>query len=589
MDSVGEKILRYISDKDKNQALLLSGTWGIGKTYYIKHTLQDELEKNMCDKEYKVLYFSLSGVNSLDDLKSILGAKLLEDEFIKTDWLAKGKRFAASATSNIESLDINIFGVLGLSVGVSDIINLENLIDYSKVVLVFDDLERCSSIKLQELFGFINTFTEHKNIPVIVAANEDSLKDIEEYNIIKEKSIYRAIAFSSDLLDVYSKMVDKYLFDEKTRGFLINQFKIYLNQQEDLNLRDLKFFLNNWNNLYSIFKAELDESKEYYYFILEELYKYLFLRSIQYKHGKSYTPWEQSSQYGLILIDKDAEYSTPSYLQFTNGFKFIDDYVYGFSFNREDIKSGLDEVISKYEDQNLALFRLLNYNNFSEREVLSLLGTLLFELINGKYSQKDIKSILVILVQLRYSCGITFDIDYYVNSLAKLIINDEGLLSYHLKEASHYIELNIKSKYDKLSNRLIEIIERKEAEIDYNELYLKDKFYDLNVDPKSIKEFVITNKERYGQQESFIKFFGDKSELHKMIREFDNGRLIVLHDVLKWLYWYGSKKNVIDIDREALKDLVRYIEYQISLPFCDKIRAKNLIYFRNTLKQYIDY
>ena len=221
--------------------------------------------------------------------------------------------------------------------------------------------------------------------------------------------------------------------------------------------------------------------------------------------------------------------------------------------------------------------------------MLSLLGTLLFELINGKYSQKDIKSILVILVQLRYSYGINFDIDYYVGSLAKLIINDEGLLSYHLKDASHYIELNIKAKYDKFSNRLIEIIEGKEAEIDYDELYIKDKFYNLNIDPKSIKEFVITNKERYGQQESFIKFFGEKSELHKMIREFDNRRLRVLHDVLKWLYWYGSKKNVIDNDREALNDLVRYIEYQIYLPFCDKIRAKNLIYFRSTLKQYIDY
>lgn len=39
MDRISEKIIRYISDKSKNQALLLSGPWGIGKTYYIKNTL----------------------------------------------------------------------------------------------------------------------------------------------------------------------------------------------------------------------------------------------------------------------------------------------------------------------------------------------------------------------------------------------------------------------------------------------------------------------------------------------------------------------------------------------------------------------
>ena len=144
-------------------------------------------------------------------------------------------------------------------------------------------------------------------------------------------------------------------------------------------------------------------------------------------------PWNLSSQYGSILKDETAEPSTPLYLQSVMGFKFIDDYVYGFALNKEDIKQGLDEVIAKYEDTYLALFGLRAYNKFSEKEVLFLLGKLLYEIINHKYSQINIRDILIILVQIRYSCKINFDIEFYVECLAKLIINDEGALSYNLK------------------------------------------------------------------------------------------------------------------------------------------------------------
>ena len=588
MDSISEKVLRYISDQSKNQALLLSGPWGMGKTYYIKKTLQKVLGNEELYKNYKTIYVSLYGVASLVDLQRLLGSKFIAEGFIKKDFLSKGKYGLSIIGDKLKNININVGGI-GLNIGISDIINLENLIDYENVILLFDDLERCSSISLQDIFGFINRFTEHKNIPVIVTANEANLRTIEQYDSIKEKSIYREIAFSINLLDTYSEIVDTFNFEKVIKDFLISQFEIYINRYEALNLRDLKFFLNNWNNLFHDLKKYLDSTKDYYFLILEELCNYLFLRSIQYKHGKkNRVPWNLSSQYGNILKDETAEPSTPLYLQSVMGFKFIDDYVYGFALNKEDIKQGLDEVIAKYEDTYLALFGLRAYNKFSEKEVLFLLGKLLDEIINHEYSQINIRDILIILVQIRYSCKINFDIEFYVECLAELIINDEGALSYNLKAASYDIDGEIKNEYAYFSSKLIETIKEKEADIDKKELDLNDKFNNPNITSESIKEFVIKNKERYAKQLSILRFIGDTDLICKMIKEFDNQRLLALYDVLQWLYWYTPKKECIDNDKEALKQLICYIANELSILNCDKVRRQNLGRLRKLLEGIIN-
>jgi KAP P-loop domain protein, putative len=228
MDSITEKILRYISDQSKNQALLLSGPWGIGKTYYIKNTLQKELERYNAYNKYKIMYISLFGIYSLEQLQRVLGSKFITDGFKKEDLLSKGKYGVSFIGNKLKNIGISVGGIVNINIGISDIVNLENLIDYSNMVLIFDDLERCSSISLQDIFGFINTFTEHKNIPVIVAANEDSLKSIEGYDSIKEKSIYREVAFSSNISDIYSEIVESFNFEKMIKDFLISQFDIYI-------------------------------------------------------------------------------------------------------------------------------------------------------------------------------------------------------------------------------------------------------------------------------------------------------------------------------------------------------------------------
>ncbi|MFB0925976.1 MAG: hypothetical protein QMB65_11975, partial [Vicingaceae bacterium] len=69
------------------------------------------------------------------------------------------------------------------------------LINYSKIVLFIDDIDRKSKdLELKEFFGFINNLVENLDAKVILIANEDELRkeigdDGTYYSMLREKVI----------------------------------------------------------------------------------------------------------------------------------------------------------------------------------------------------------------------------------------------------------------------------------------------------------------------------------------------------------------------------------------------------------------
>ena len=87
-------ILKYLSEEEiKNElndyiynvnikyATLLNGSWGSGKTYFVKayiKELEDEYQKNKENNKYKKpIYVSLYGLNSVSEIKNKIGLSLL--------------------------------------------------------------------------------------------------------------------------------------------------------------------------------------------------------------------------------------------------------------------------------------------------------------------------------------------------------------------------------------------------------------------------------------------------------------------------------------------------------------------------------
>lgn len=66
--------------------------------------------------------------------------------------------------------------------------------------MIFDDLERCA-IHQKELFGYLNYFVEKEKYKVILIADENELKIVDEdyYKRTKEKLIGRTLKVEADI------------------------------------------------------------------------------------------------------------------------------------------------------------------------------------------------------------------------------------------------------------------------------------------------------------------------------------------------------------------------------------------------------
>lgn len=268
-----EIIDNWLEDELINEAIMLTGDWGSGKTHFIKNTLMssDVLEKH----GLKPIYITLNGIKNLSDIDSkILGEKLKYGKFLESKVGKIGQGIGkVFLPSTIKLFNINI--------------NFESssfdptIFDYSKNVLIFDDLERISeNLNVEDVLGYINSlFIEHNQVKVIFVAWETQIER-KKYNTIKEKIIFRTVEYQLDLESTFDEIINE--FREKHKGYhsLLNEKKsliiAILNQANEKNLRTLKFFLSI---LKKIFDSSFDEV------VYDSLILFTLAISIEFKKG----------------------------------------------------------------------------------------------------------------------------------------------------------------------------------------------------------------------------------------------------------------------------------------------------------------
>ena len=190
--SMNEQIINFIKryiENDKNQsAIMISGAWGTGKSFFIKNKLIPALEK---DKKIKVINISLYGIESISELS--------ENIFIECLFLDNSSKLPYLAPI-FKSIGSSINNYIGLKFGINFYFQREDkqkildVLDFKNRVLIFEDIER-SKINITDLLGYVNNLTEQHNYKVILVANEDEflkyeinnqpIKDIKKYNIFK--------------------------------------------------------------------------------------------------------------------------------------------------------------------------------------------------------------------------------------------------------------------------------------------------------------------------------------------------------------------------------------------------------------------
>ncbi|UHA75738.1 P-loop NTPase fold protein [Paenibacillus sp. 481] len=314
MKHIEKAVNDYLEIKETTYSLLIDGSWGTGKTFFIQNKLMRNIEvkkynslndtsisKNIKTIMYKPIYVSLFGLESISDLE--------KEIFLSIKPRVKSKRNLINTGSQIGNFILNIVAAFGYRTGNNNV-DIQPFIKAwmgmkSEMLLIFDDLERCK-INYVELFGFINKFIEQDKIKTIFITDEkqiirtidakrnrkdtrsDTVEDIniQEYKRFKEKVIGKTLKFFPDEEISILSLIEKYRFQDNYYNFLNSNMKLISNifiKTVDKNLRSLNQALSDFHFIYQQLNKMEKEHLEY---AAEKLLKYTIAFTSEIRSGK---------------------------------------------------------------------------------------------------------------------------------------------------------------------------------------------------------------------------------------------------------------------------------------------------------------
>ena len=241
-ESLNNYILQYLKKDKTRTAIMLTGEWGSGKSYYI----ENELVPFLKEKKATAVVVSLYG---LSDISTISKSIYME---LRMGTLAR-KQSETVATGKIIAKNVlkNITGLVGINLELTDA-DLEKIyesVDLKDKLLIFEDVER-SNVDITNILGYVNGLVERDGVKVLLVANENEIlkeeeckynvhlsevynrnkdgiekieipEDIKLYLRIKEKTIRDTIQFNTCIAQAISKIIKG--FNNKKLNVLFEQ------------------------------------------------------------------------------------------------------------------------------------------------------------------------------------------------------------------------------------------------------------------------------------------------------------------------------------------------------------------------------
>lgn len=268
----------YIGLDQPQYAVLLSGKWGSGKTYFIEQFKSKHTNS-------RVVKISLFGLKSKEDIhKKIV---LEQFTFPKT---------SESIAKNLNSVLEKFTGV-NLNLTLSDI-SVESAIKQigkKKTIFVFDDLERME-MSFSEAFGYINQLVEDYGQKVIFIADDTHLKDREDYQQFKEKIIGKTFQIEQDFDIAFTA----FLYELKNSKVILQNNQSVVKTVFDMagykNLRSLRQGMLDFDRLMDSFEDKFKNHTE----LMMKIIQIFFALAFEIK----------SSSFDIKLLHKIIELKT---------------------------------------------------------------------------------------------------------------------------------------------------------------------------------------------------------------------------------------------------------------------------------------
>ena len=485
-----QKIIDIVKDyliKETNNALLITGEWGVGKTYFFDNKLSEEIKgtsiKENESVKYKPIRVSLSGVTSIDDIERRIVAELYPSLNKGLKW-GKGIFKLLSSVPKIKEYIPEIPN--------SDVIDSET----DNLVICFDDLERRSkTFPIDSLIGYINNLTENNNLKTIIIANTNEIKD-NNFDEIKEKLIGREIEYKINIEDVFDTLIKSEFqsfseytkFLQKEKNFICSFFQDYKN------IRTLKFILTRYHDIHSqieIIAPNIQYVQSNKEALLKDTLLFTIAIAIEHKKGKVTRNNKEEIDNKFRITQKDIR-------------RLLDDKSSSDQKNDEE-ETMLEKIKSNYYYQNNVIYYF--YEPIFDYIVgLNILDKDLLEKdIKKRYKISEDNTIpecYRIYNQINFDEVFSMTNASYKQLLTNMLFyvdNGEYRLEHYNRIYNLVLSFNnpLKIKEDKLKNRIIRGIKRNKDKFVYNPelpnklLYIKGES-DVDENEKEIIDLCLT-------------------------------------------------------------------------------------------------
>lgn len=457
MNTVNE-IKYFITQKEDNGALLLTGKWGCGKTHLANQVISELNQGN----DFIAASISLFGVDSIELLH-----KEIKNKVFFSRGFEKAHKKGKNVFSKIKNFSNNTTAILGetfqiaksinkaLNIRWQDFFNVEKYIYCYKtnfettnchnkntekgkkfikkrLVLFFDDFER-SKLDRIELMGVINEYSENRGIKVIIVADEDKIKekgtnensdnnnhkkdDVNitnsnandnkfKYSEFKEKLICRTLKIEPEYTTIIDSIINSY--EETVKGykdFLINNkeiiYQIFIESNSD-NFRSVKAYIMYYERLH---EAWLNSN------VSNEYETNMFYNFGAMTFGSIAGEYKKEN-YDLLFLDNEFLKKFENWNDIYH-FKTCQDWVLKNVWDKEQFISEISEkfIVPSYTADEK--FMYYNLWDLQQSDIEEGLETVLNMAYNGNLTRDQLIDLLKKIHYLRtYSVTLPCNVDY---------------------------------------------------------------------------------------------------------------------------------------------------------------------------------
>lgn len=634
MNTVDE-IRAFISQKENNGALLLTGKWGCGKTFLVNQVINELNQRN----DFIAVSISLFGIDSIE---------LLHNEIKNKVFFSRGfeetQKKSKNIFSRIRNFSVNATDILGESFSIAKSINKaltirwqdyfnvgqyiccyrkntkmtdhttnkkccnkkEKIVIKKRLVLFFDDFER-SKLDRIELMGVINEYSENRKVKVIIIADEEKIarKKTDENNIetnrendnvndndtsiinyenhfnyseFKEKLISRTLKIEPDYTAVIDSIINSY--EETVIGYkdflIVNKdiiYQLYIESDSD-NFRLVKSFIIDYERLHEAWKnSNVSSENEPNMFYNFGAITFGVKMGIYKK--EEYGVLSSASKLTKIFVKWNSIYNL----------KACQDWFLNNVWNKENFISEINQTFKVQSYTADEKFMLFNLWNLEQKDVENGLPKVIENAYKGKLTRDQLIDLMQKIHSLKkFTVSLPCNIDY-TKIENGFEIRKKEILDYKINEPKRYT-FTEKSQIDKEAYSLYENIEN--FDITMNTLESKKEF----------KKYLETTNDKYAYSFRY-KLIGcfDKNLMEMFYKRYlqsSNAIKREMGDTLVDISFCDNKYSEHDVTETIanLKELQSrlndseqskndYITAGINKLFCDKIDSKIL-----EIKQY---